>query len=161
MPGRALSKELADARHYPAVSWTESFSGYVPTAALWWSENVAPAWEEKRKKALGLLAQAEELSRIVNLVGAEALSPAQRWSLESAGLIREGVLQQSALDEVDSFCSPEKQFALLNLMLAIYDEGIRLLKLGVPVQQLSNLPLIGKARRCKSVYPVYARISRE
>ena len=113
---------------------------------------MAPAWEEKRKKALGLLAQAEELSRIVNLVGAEALSPAQRWSLESAGLIREGVLQQSALDEVDSFCSPEKQFALLNLMLAIYDEGIRLLKLGVPVQQLSNLPLIGKARRCKSVY---------
>lgn len=148
----ALSKELADARHYPAVSWTESFSEYVPTAARWWSDNVAPNWEKKRKKALGLLAQAEELSRIVNLVGAEALSPAQRWALESAGLIKEGVLQQSALDEVDSFCSPEKQFALMDLMLTIYDRGLRLLKIGVPVQQLNSLPLIGKARRCKSLY---------
>lgn len=148
----ALSKELADARHYPAVSWTDSFSEYVPIAALWWSDNVAPDWQSKRKQALGLLAQAEELSRIVNLVGAEALSPAQRWSLESAGLIREGVLQQSALDEVDSFCSPEKQYALMNLMLSVYEQGLSLLKLGVPVQQLNSLPLIGKARRCKSIF---------
>ncbi len=79
-----LSKELADARHYPAVSWTESFSGYVKDAAEWWRDNIDPRWQEQRALALFLLAQAEELARIVNLVGAEALSPLQRWNLETA-----------------------------------------------------------------------------
>ena len=64
---------------------------------------------------MALLARDAELSRIVNLVGPEALSDAQRWELEGAALMKEAVLQQSALDEVDTFCSPQKQFALLDL----------------------------------------------
>ncbi|HEY6094600.1 MAG TPA: V-type ATP synthase subunit A [Gallionellaceae bacterium] len=148
----ALSKELADARHYPSVDWTESFSGYVNTAASWWAENIDPQWQGLRAVALGLLNQAEELARIVNLVGPEALSPLQRWALESAALIREGVLQQSALDEVDSYCSPEKQFALLQLLLSIHEQGNRLLDLGVPVQRLLSLPLLGRARRYKTAH---------
>jgi V/A-type H+/Na+-transporting ATPase subunit A len=59
------------------------------------------------------------LQRIVNLVGVEALSSEQRWTLEAAGLIKEGLLQQSAIDEVDSFASPEKQYALLAALLEI------------------------------------------
>jgi V/A-type H+-transporting ATPase subunit A len=148
----ALSKELADARHYPSVDWNESFSGYVDVAQKWWSENVNVNWHEYRGEALTLLAHADELSRIVNLVGPEALSPAQRWVLQGAALIREGVLQQSAVDEVDSFCSPEKQMLLLSLMITIYHKGVDLLDLGVPVQQLSDLPILAKARRIKSQY---------
>ncbi|HEU0187694.1 MAG TPA: V-type ATP synthase subunit A [Gallionellaceae bacterium] len=148
----ALSKELADARHYPSVDWTESFSGYVNTAASWWSENVDPQWEGLRGVALGLLNQAEELARIVNLVGPEALSPAQRWALEGAALIKEGILQQSALDEVDSYCSPQKQFALLQLLLLIYQQGQKLLTLGVPVQRLLALPVLARARRYKTTH---------
>ncbi len=148
----ALSKELADARHYPSVSWTDSFSGYVGTAASWWREQVDPSWEQKRATALGLLAQADELSRIVNLVGPEALSPEQRWALEGAGLIKEAVLQQSALDEVDSFASPQKQYALLDLIVGIYRQGILALGLGVPVQLLLEMPILGRARRAKSRY---------
>ncbi len=148
----ALSKELADARHYPAVDWTDSFSGYVHDAASWWGENVNPSWGARRAEALGLLSQADELARIVNLVGPEALSPAQRWALEGAALIREGVLQQSALDEVDSFCSPDKQFVLLDLVLSVYHHGLDLLDIGVPVQQMLNLPVLSRARRVKSLY---------
>jgi V/A-type H+-transporting ATPase subunit A len=148
----ALSKELADARHYPSVDWNESFSGYVSTAAQWWSDNVDPRWAEFRAEALGLLAQADQLARIVNLVGPEALSPAQRWALEGAGLIRESVLQQSALDPKDSFCSPQKQFALLHLVLDVYHQGLELLGLGVPVQQLLRLPVLGRVRRVKSAF---------
>ena len=124
----ALSKELADARHYPAISWSESFSGAVEEAASWWHEKVNDAWAERRAEALALLAHAEELSRIVNLVGAEALSPAQRWAVEMAGVVREGLLQQSALDEVDSFCSPEKQFLLLDLMMQVHEQGLELIR---------------------------------
>jgi V/A-type H+-transporting ATPase subunit A len=148
----ALSKELADARHYPAVGWNESFSGYVDIAARWWAEHIDPSWAEKRAAALNLLAHADELARIVNLVGPEALSPAQRWVLEGAALVKEGVLQQSALDEVDSYCSPEKQFALLDLVVSVYLQGRRLLDLGVPVEQITRVPLMGQIRRVKSTY---------
>jgi len=146
----ALSKDLADARHYPAVDWVGSFSQHVGTAAKWWAEEVDRNWEKRRAEALALLARDAELSRIVNLVGPEALSDAQRWTLEGAALVKEGVLQQSALDPVDTFCSPEKQFALLDLMLTIVDQGAELVEMGVPVQELQNLPILAQARRCKS-----------
>ena len=148
----ALSKELADARHYPAVDWVESFSGYVASCSGWWAEHVDPRWAEHRAAALGVLSQAEELARIVNLVGPEALSQQQRWALEGVALFKEGVLQQSALDPVDSYCSPQKQFALLDQMLSIYRQGSKLLEFGVPVQELLRLPLLAEAQRLKGAY---------
>jgi V/A-type H+-transporting ATPase subunit A len=148
----ALSKELADARHYPAVDWVESFSGYVASCSGWWAEHVDPRWAEQRATALGILSQAEELARIVNLVGPEALSPQQRWALEGVALFKEGVLQQSALDPVDSYCSPQKQFALLDQMLSIYQQGLKLLDFGVPVQELLRLPLLAESQRLKASY---------
>lgn len=148
----ALSKELADARHYPAIDWLESFSGYVTAAAKWWAENVDPRWADYRAKALELLADSEELQRIVNLVGVEALSSEQRWTLEAAGLIKEGLLQQAATDEIDSYASPEKQFALLAAMLQIYDEGMKLVKMGASARRLLQVPLLAQARRWKSQF---------
>ncbi len=148
----ALSKELADARHYPAVDWLESFSGYVGEAAGWWAREVDPGWAAARARALELLSESEELQRIVNLVGVEALSSEQRWTLEAAGLIKEGLLQQAATDPVDSFASPEKQFVLLTAMLEIHAQGLQLVRLGAPVRQLLQLPLLSQARRWKSRY---------
>lgn len=148
----ALSKELADARHYPSIDWVTSFSGHVHTAAQWWHKEINPDWEKRRATALALLARDAELSRIVNLVGPEALSSAQRWELEGASLVKEGVLQQSALDEIDTFCSPAKQYAVLDLAITIYKRGEALIKLGVPVTELQNLPLLAKMRRIKSMY---------
>jgi V/A-type H+-transporting ATPase subunit A len=148
----ALAKELADARHYPAIDWVSSFSGHVSSAARWWAENVNAAWEARRAEALKLLARDAELARIVNLVGPEALSSAQRWELEAASLVKEGVLQQSALDPVDTFASPEKQFVLLDIVLTIYEKGAELVEIGVPVQELTGLPLLATARRLKQNY---------
>lgn len=148
----ALSKDLADARHYPAVDWLESFSLFVDTAARWWHENVDEDWLLLRNRALRLLTEAEELNRIVNLVGVEALSGQQRWTLESAKLIREGLLQQSALEPKDSFCSPQKQFMLLKLMLDIHARGADMLTLGMPVRELLRLPLLAEARRWKITF---------
>jgi len=148
----ALSKELADARHYPAIDWVNSFSGQTGVVAEWWHETVGDQWEQNRAKALALLARAAELARIVNLVGPEALSDAQRWDLESAALLKEGVLQQSALDPVDSYSSPEKQYLLLRMMLTIYQKGAGLIEIGVPVRELMELPMLTKARRAKAMY---------
>ncbi len=148
----ALSKELADSRHYPAIDWVGSFSGHVSLAAKWWADEIDPHWERYREEALKLLARDAELLRIVNLVGPEALSSAQRWELESAALIKEGILQQSALDEVDTFCSPQKQYVLLELVIAIYQQGAELVKKGLPVEQLTSLPQITKVKRLKGLF---------
>lgn len=148
----ALSKSLADARHYPSVSWLDSFSDYQERASDWWAGNVDSNWSGRRIQALALLAQADELERIVNLVGPEALSSAQRWVLESAGLIKEAVLQQSALDPVDSYCSPHKQFKLLDIVLSFHDRGKELIELGVPVEQLQQMPVVAQLKRLKSTY---------
>ncbi len=148
----ALSKELADARHYPSVDWNDSFSDSVAVAANWWHTEVDKRWKDFRATALSLLAEADELAQIVNLVGPEALSSAQRWTLEAAALVREGVLQQSALDPVDSYCSPEKQFVLLERVLQVHRRGQELLELGIPVQRLLDLPLLAQVRRLKSQY---------
>lgn len=146
----ALSKELADARHYPSVDWVDSFSQDVAVAAGWWAENISSAWAERRAAALLLLARDAELSRIVNLVGPEALSSAQRWELEGASLIKEAVLQQSALDDADSYCSPQKQFQLLDLVMQVFDRGKELIALGAPVQELAEHPIMARIRRAKT-----------
>lgn len=145
----ALSKELADARHYPAIDWLESYSGYVGDAARWWAAGIDPAWAERRAEALALLTDSEELQRIVNLVGVEALSSEQRWGLEAAALIKEGLLQQSAMDAVDGYCPPEKQVLLLAAMLAIHSQGRQWVRRGVPANRLLQLPIMSEARRWK------------
>ena len=149
----ALSKDLADARHYPAVDWRDSFSDAVGIAARWWREATDKSWEAKRAEALAVLSEADELAQIVNLVGPEALSSAQRWTMEGAGMIREGLLQQSAVDPMDSFCSPEKQYVLLDLLLDIYHRGKVMLDAGAPVQRLLELPLLARVRRLKGQIP--------
>ncbi len=148
----ALAKELADARHYPAVDWRDSFSDSIAVAARWWHQEVDERWSQRREAALGLLTEADELAQIVNLVGPEALSSGQRWKLECATLVREGILQQSALDPMDAYCSPVKQFMLLDLLLLIHEEGVRLLDLGLPVQRLLELKLLSRARRLKAEF---------
>ena len=148
----ALSKELADARHYPSVDWVDSFSQDVAVAAGWWAENINGAWSARRIEALSLLARDAELSRIVNLVGPEALSSAQRWELEGASLVKEAVLQQSALDDADAYCSPRKQFELLDLVMQVFERGNELIALGAPVQELAEHPVMARIRRAKSTW---------
>ena len=88
----------------------------------------------------------------MNLVGPEALSSAQRWELEGAALIKEAVLQQSALDDNDSYCSPKKQFELLELVMQVFDRGRELIALGAPVQELAEHPILARIRRAKSTW---------
>ncbi len=148
----ALSKDLADARHYPSVDWSDSFSSHVDAVAGWWHANVGEGWKADREDALQVLFKAEGYTRIANLVGPEALSPEQRWGLQSAELLREGVLQQNALDPLDTFCSPERQYLLLNLMMTIDRLGKDLIAKEAPVQQLLDMQILGDARRWKSKY---------
>ena len=169
----ALSKTLADARHYPAIDWNESFSEYAGAVASWWdgtgngrwttarrdmlrllagaegASESQPAWIALQRGVLVLLRQADELRQVASIIGPAALSDRQQWTLFAANLVREGFLQQNALDPVDSYCSPDKQLPLLLVFIDLYREAARLIDAGVPCQtvvQLPSLPMLQRAR---------------
>ena len=134
----ALDKTLAAARHFPAVNWADSYSGYAETVATWWHEKVSPQWAERRRQMAAVLHREAELQEIVRLVGPDALPDDQRWLLWVARLLREGFLQQNAIDPVDAFTTPAKQMALLELILHAMGRGREVLAVGAPVGRLED-----------------------
>lgn len=104
----ALDSDLADRRHFPSINWLKSYSLYLDEIQTWWNKEIAPDWLKLRNRAMALLQKESELQEIVKLVGPDALPPRERALLESARMIREDFLQQSAFHEVDTYCSSKK-----------------------------------------------------
>jgi V/A-type H+-transporting ATPase subunit A len=141
-----LDRDLAYARHYPAVSWSESWSRDAERLAEWHFLQRDAGWAAARERALVLLAEADRLESIAQLVGAASLPDRERVVMLAARLLREGVLQQSSLSEHDAFCAPAKQSALLELALAVYDRCLDLVERGVLAQDLEQLDLSAVVR---------------
>ncbi len=114
----ALDAELAHARHFPAISWTQSYSLYVESLAPWYEATVDRDWRALRAEAIELLARERGLLDIVQLVGTDALADEDRVILEVARLLREAFLQQHAFDPRDASRPPAVQVALLRAVLS-------------------------------------------
>jgi len=117
----ALDADLADRRHFPSINWLKSYSLYLDQVQNWWKKEVGEDWLKLRTKAMALLQKESELQGIVKLVGPDALPPRERATLESARMIREDFLQQSAFHQVDTYCSGKKQYGMLRLILKFND----------------------------------------
>lgn len=137
----ALDTDLAYARHYPAVSWTDSSSRDAEPVGEWQARHGDPDWAARRQRALRLLADADRLESIAELVGAGSLPEPERLVLLTAKILREGVLQQSSLSANDARCDPAKQVALLDLVLGIHDRCARLLDRGVALATIAQIDL--------------------
>ncbi len=146
----ALDVELAHARHFPAVGWTQSYSLYAESLAAWYAENVGDDWTARRADALALLGRERELLEIVQLVGADALPDEDRLVLAAAALVREVFLQQHAFDPVDGWRAPAHQLAMLRAVLAARDGMLLAHEQGVPVEAILAAPALGELRRAKS-----------
>jgi V/A-type H+/Na+-transporting ATPase subunit A len=146
----ALDKSLASARHFPAINWLDSYSEYLEDVADWWREKVGKDWFGMRNHAMELLSEESRLSQIVKLVGPDALPYAQRMVLETARLIREGILQQNATDPVDAYSSVEKQIRLLELVLYFHERGMNVIRRGAPISVVHDLPIVDTLIRAKS-----------
>jgi len=118
----ALDADLADRRHFPSINWLKSYSLHLGEVSSWWHKEVGPDWLKLRNKAMTILQKESELQEIVKLVGPDALPPRERATLESARMIREDFLQQSAFHEVDTYCPSKKQYEMLRLMLHFSDK---------------------------------------
>ena len=134
----ALDKTLAAARHFPAVNWLDSYSGYLADVQDWWRKNVSEDWESLRRQSMELLQEESKLAEIVKLVGADTLPDQQRFILFVARLIKESFLQQNALNPIDAYSTPEKQVALLRILVHLYERGTEILRLGVPVGRIQR-----------------------
>jgi len=137
----SLDRDLAYARHYPAVTWRHSFSLDSATIANWHAAQGRLGWADARARALALLAEADRLASVVELVGVGALPAHERVVLLTGRLLREGVLQQSAMSENDAYCSPTKQSALLEMVLAVHDRCLELVDDGLPASVIEEFDL--------------------
>jgi V/A-type H+-transporting ATPase subunit A len=127
----SLDRELAYARHYPAVSWSTSFSRDAGPVGAWHAAAGDPEWARRRGRVLSLVADADRLSALADLVGMGSLPGAERMVLLTGRLLRETVLQQSALSANDTVCSTEKGAALVDAVLAVHDACLALVDRGV------------------------------
>jgi V/A-type H+-transporting ATPase subunit A len=132
-----LDKNLANARHFPAISWTESYSEYAGEVENWFQANVDPRWGELREKARAILLEDEKIQQVIKLVGEDVLPDDQRLVNYTAFLVKNGYLQQAAFGS-DSYSPPEKGFAILEMILHFYDRGLELVKQGVPISLIKG-----------------------
>jgi V/A-type H+/Na+-transporting ATPase subunit A len=126
-----LDRDLAYARHYPAVSWAGSFARDAAVIGNWHARNGDPGWIHRRARLSGLLADSDRIGELAELMGVTALPPRQRMALLAGRLVREGVLQQSAVSAADAFSDPARSAALVDAVLAVSDRCSELADRGV------------------------------
>ncbi len=146
----ALDTSLAHRRHFPAISWTKSYTLFLGQVKGWYETNVASDWQEYRDRAMFILQKETELQEIVQLVGPDALPESEKVILEVARMLREDFLQQFAFDEVDAYCPPKKAYLMLKAILAFYDASVQALQRGVSLRQVLELPLKDKIAEIKT-----------
>jgi len=145
----ALDAKLAYSRHYPSINWMNSYSGYLADIAKWWSENVSDEWFNIRNEAYSVLQREDTLKEIVRLLGPEALPDEEKLILEVARMIKIGLLQQNSFDDVDTYCSPEKQFKLMKLLVDFYKDGQQALKDGASLVDIRAMSVIGSILKAR------------
>jgi len=148
-----LDTKLAYSRHYPAINWITSYTGYSEDVSSWWAKNVDKEWGKVRLAAFEVLQREDVLREIVRLLGPEALPDEEKLILDVARMIKEGFLQQSAFDEVDTYCSPAKQIRQLRLLVDFHREALSALRSGVPLADIRAMPIISKIIRAKYEIP--------
>jgi V/A-type H+-transporting ATPase subunit A len=147
----ALDSSLAYKRHFPAINWLNSYSLYLDSLKPWFDENLGAEFMKNRGQAMSILQSEASLNEIVQLVGKDALSPADQLTLEVARMVREDFLQQNAFLDVDSFSSYDRQEKLLGMILE-YDQLCRdAIAKGASVMQLFDIPTREQIGRAKSV----------
>ncbi len=147
----SLEDRLAYQRHFPAISWLNSYSLYHENLQQYCHDHLPEDYTELRQEAMRLLQQEAELAEIVRLVGVDALSPKDRLVLETARSIREDFLHQNAFDEIDTYTSSAKEYQLLKIIFELHGLCEEMLKNGVLFRELQNLAVREEVSRAKFI----------
>ncbi len=131
-----LDKNLAYARHFPAIQWLSSYSEYLTDLGGWYAENVDKNFVSYRNQLVMILNQESSLMEIVKLIGSDVLPDDQKLVLEIARVIRLGFLQQNAFHPEDTCVPLKKQFKMMEVILYLYKKSRALIAMGMPVSVL-------------------------
>ncbi len=144
-----LNSDLAYKRHFPAISWLDSYSLYLDVVGEWMNANVDEEWSNHHEEMMRLLQEEAELEEIVKLVGYDSLSAPDRLTLEASRSIREDFLQQNSFDEVDTYTSLKKQTLMLKMVLAFNHKAKDALSSGVKIETILSLDVRERIARAK------------
>ncbi|MDD1673321.1 MAG: V-type ATP synthase subunit A [Methanomicrobiales archaeon] len=147
----ALDTSLAYRRHFPSVNWIRSYSLYLEQVREWFTKTGFGEWKELRDRTMYLLQKEVELQEIVQLVGPDALPESEKAILEVTRMVREDFLQQSAYHDIDSYCSLDKQYWMLKVILAFYDRMNASMSRGTPLARILKLPIKSEIGRMKEL----------
>lgn len=148
-----LDKNLAYARHFPAISWLTSYSEYLNDLGSWYTENVDKKFVDYRNQIVYLLSQESSLMEIVKLIGGDVLPDDQKLILEIAKVIRVGFLQQNAFHKDDTCVPMEKQFKMMEIILYLYRKSRSLISMGMPMSVLKADPIFDQVIAIKYDVP--------
>lgn len=132
----ALDPKLAYLKHYPAISWINSYSNYPEYLAEWWEKEdkswseLKLDWYECRKQVNEILAKENDLKYITQLLGQKNLAEDQKLDLFTADLIRNAFFIQNVFNEVDNFTTSKKMLCLIKVILLLYNKTKKLVKRG-------------------------------
>ena len=148
-----LDKNLAYARHFPAIQWLTSYSEYLMDLSQWYSDNVDKKFIDYRNRLVFLLTQESNLMEIVKLIGSDVLPDDQKLILEIAKVIRVGFLQQNAFHPDDTCVPMKKQFQMMDIILYLYKKSRSLISMGMPMSVLKEDPIFDKVISIKYDIP--------
>jgi V/A-type H+-transporting ATPase subunit A len=143
----ALDRQRAQARFYPAIHPLQSYSADADALAAWWKLSGNPDWITQRQRVLALLEQQSHLERMARIVGRDALPAQQQLKLLCADLVNEGFLSQSSFRKVDRYCSPQRQAAMISVLLSFMDRAEAAVQSGVAPARLAEMPVVRLLQR--------------
>ncbi len=147
----SLESQLAYRRHFPAISWLNSYSLYYDNFREEIEKKMGTIWTEMRRETFRLLQIENDLIEIVRLVGIESLSQKDRLTLEVSRLIREDFLHQNAFSDIDTYTSERKMFLMLDTILQMNEKGRAAIDRGMKTEDVFKIPAVEKIARMKYV----------
>lgn len=148
-----LDRELAYSRHYPAINWLTSYSGYMEMLKPYYERALDEDVGALRGKMLRLLFEESKLQEIVLLVGEDVLPDDQRLLLEIAKVIKIGFLQQNAFHAIDTYVPLKKQLAMLKTIELLYKRGLESVEMHIPISKVRNDRLYDEVIKMKYTVP--------
>ncbi len=149
----ALDKSLAYARHYPAINWINSYSEYFNDLDPWFKKNLGEEFVEYRNRTSALLQEENSLMEIVKLIGSDVLPDDQKLVIETARVIRVGLLQQNAFHAEDTYVPLEKQKLMMKVILHLHAKAKEVVAREIPISKVIELGLFDKLTKMKYDIP--------
>lgn len=149
----ALDKNLAYARHFPAINWIDSYSEYTADLEGWYLKNAGESFIKCRDEIRALLLEENRLMEIVKLIGADVLPEDQKLTIETARVIRLGFLQQEVYNPTDTYVSLQKELKMMEAILHYHERLKNVISAGVSLSAAVNLGYSEKLIKMKYDVP--------